>query len=155
GFQTLSAVLSTPSGTVVQDTVSVQFVPTQVQKGPFLTASRTLGEAPLAADLKASYLGVADAYRWDADGDGVIDSTGLSQEITAYYPTPGLYFPTVVVTDAQGAQASDVVPVSVLAPGSLFTLLQTKWQALKNALLAGDIPAALQFVARHRQEKYR
>ncbi|MGH8776289.1 MAG: ThuA domain-containing protein [Jiangellaceae bacterium] len=78
-----------------------------------VTADPAAGEKPLdvsfateASDPEGEDL----SYEWDF-GDG---STGTGPEPTHTYELSGLYNPTVTVTDASGASASDFVRVEVI-----------------------------------------
>ena len=67
-------------------------------------------------DASASYDpdGTIVDYRWDFDGDGVMDATG--QTAFYSYPAPGVYSVRLVVTDNQGASDDEVKSVVVAAP---------------------------------------
>lgn len=155
GPQTITASLNDPTGTIAQDTISVQVTPGPASRGLFVTASPGTGMAPLAAALRASFLGAAANYQWDVDGDGTIDFSGEAlDEIIFQYAAPGLYFPKVIVTDVQGTQTVENAAVLVLPPADLVALLQAKWQGLKDALRAGNVPRALGFIAIGRRAQY-
>lgn len=155
GPQTIVASLNDPAGTIAQDTISVHVAPAVASPGLFVTASPAAGLAPLAVTLQASFLGAAASYRWDADGNGTIDVSGVALDgITFQYAAPGLYFPEVIVTDAQGAQIVEQAAVLVLSHVELVALLQAKWRSLKDALRAGDVTRALGFIAVGRRAQY-
>ena len=67
-------------------------------------------------DASASYDpdGTIVDYRWDFDGDGVMDATG--QTAFYSYAAPGVYSVRLVVTDNQGASDDEVKSVVVAAP---------------------------------------
>jgi glucose/arabinose dehydrogenase len=50
-------------------------------------------------------------YAWDTDGDGRVDATGVTADVT--YPTAGARAITLTVTDALGAHSSRTLPVYV------------------------------------------
>jgi len=54
-------------------------------------------------------------YRWDFDGDGVIDGSG--QIVTHTYYAPGTYRVTLYVTDNMGASAQSTQFLQVVVPG--------------------------------------
>ena len=64
-------------------------------------------------------------YDWDFNGDGTIDLTcGSSAAVTASFQQPGLYLPTVTVTDTAGNTFTATVIVNVLdkvVTGDFFT----------------------------------
>ena len=80
----------------------------------------------------------------DADGDGNVDFTGphLTQQ-SFRFAQPGIYVATANAIDAQGNQLLTNAVVQVLDPTELDGILQARWLAMKEALRAGDIPAAL------------
>src|SRR5262249_48917516 len=72
-----------------------------------LRPSPRTGGTPLVASF--SLLGAAPAARveLDVDGDGRVDFDGPTLEGQTFtYAAPGLFFPSVKVTDAQGAVAT-------------------------------------------------
>jgi hypothetical protein len=89
----------------------------------------------------------ASRYAWDFDGDGAAEQTGSDLTKTvARYQTSGLYLPTVTVTDAQGSLYRDTAVVLVLSQEEMDVLLQGKWEGMRNALVNGDIDAALGYI---------
>lgn len=88
----------------------------------------------------------------DADGDGNVDFTGpqlTQQQFT--FTRPGVYVATANASDVQGNQLAADAVVRVFDPTQLDAILQAKWVAMKEALRAGDIPAALsQIISRVR-----
>ena len=54
------------------------------------------------------------------------------------YDTPGLYFPTLTVTDPSGAVHTATALVEVVNRAALDTLLQAKWLSMRDALRRGD-----------------
>ncbi|HEV8643765.1 MAG TPA: hypothetical protein VGV13_22080 [Methylomirabilota bacterium] len=155
GPQTITARLNDPTGMIAQDTISVQVTPAPASAGLFVTASPGTGMAPLAVALRASFLGAAANYQWDVDGNGTTDFSGAAlDEITFPYATPGLYFPKVIVTDAQGTQTVGNAAVFVLSQADLVALLEAKWQGLKDALRAGNVARARGFISVRRRAQY-
>jgi hypothetical protein len=105
----------------------------------------TNGAAPLTAAF--SLFGDFEMLQvtLDANGDGNVDFTGpqLTQQLFTF-AEPGIYVATANATDAQGNQLLTNAVVQVLDPIELDRILQARWLAIKDALRAGDIPAALQ-----------
>ena len=110
------------------------------------------GPAPLTA--KFSLFGDVEILQvtLDADGDGNVDFTGSQlTEQPFTFAQPGIYVAAANATDVQGNQLGTHAVVQVLDPTELDEILQARWTAMKDALRAGDIPAALsQIVARAR-----
>jgi len=82
------------------------------------------------------------SYAWDTNGDTISEQTGTTL-ITAKYTTPGLYFPTVKVTDTMGNIYTETTIVNVLDRDKLDAILQAKWAGMKMALVNNDIEGAV------------
>jgi len=88
------------------------------------------------------------SYAWDFNGDGTIDLTCSSlSSVRASFTQPGLYLPTVTITDSQGNAYTATVIVNVLDKVQMGDLFTAKWNAMKNALAAGDIAGAVSHYA--------
>jgi hypothetical protein len=114
-----------------------------------------MGGAPFVASF--SVLGGAAAARveLDLDGDGRTDFDGPTLDGQTFtYAAPGLYFPSVKVTDAQGAVATARAVVQVLDPAGVDTLLQPKWSALRDALSRSDVVGAVALFAGASRDAY-
>lgn len=95
-------------------------------------------------------------YAWDVDGDGTIDQSGANlSTVTAQYQQPGIYFPQVTITDAQGATFSETTVVNVLSAAEMDAILKTKWERMTSRLNSRDIEAAVSYFSDASQEKYR
>jgi hypothetical protein len=91
----------------------------------------------------------------DGNGDGTIDSTGTTLEgVTVTFAEPGLYYPSIRVTDTNGALYEARGMVQILDFSQLDLLLQSKWNAMKNALRAGDTASAASYIVRTKQAFY-
>jgi hypothetical protein len=113
------------------------------------------GPAPLTA--KFSFFGDIEILQvtLDADGDGNVDFTGpelIQQPFT--FGQPGIYVATANATDVQGNQLAANAVVQVLDPTELDGILQARWLAMKDALRAGDIPAALSQIISQARPSY-
>ena len=105
---------------------------------------------------EASLPGDPVSYSWDADGDGVVDQQGIDlKDITVVYAKPGLYYPSVSVTDSQGNTAMTTTVVNVVDRASIDALLQAKWEGMKERLVERDIEGALQHFIPGSQGRYR
>jgi Bacterial Ig domain/Right handed beta helix region len=147
----VSAIVTSKNGTSATHTIPIAVLAT----APSRTVLHVLpinGPAPLTA--KFSLFGDLEISQatLDADGDGNVDFTGsqlMDQPFT--FAQPGIYVATANATDAHGNQLAANAVVQVLDPSELDGILQARWLAMKDALRAGDIPAALsQIVARVR-----
>ena len=91
----------------------------------------------------------------DGNGDGTIDFTGTTlSSVTVTFAEPGLYYPSVRVTEPGGTIRTATTMVQVLDGTQLDTLLQNKWSSMKNALRAGDINLALTHIVSRRRSTY-
>ena len=97
------------------------------------------GAAPLTLGFRLSSLVGVNLIRLDADGDGVVDFQFGSLDGLAFtYTQPGVYMPTVFVTDDQGQVRSGVTLVQVFDSVALDAQLQAVWNGFKDAVRAGD-----------------
>ena len=73
--------------------------------------------SPVTLDAGSSYDpdGTIATYRWDLDGDGIVDQTG--QTITKTYYTPATYWVTLYVTDMAGSTGIRSLPLTVSPSG--------------------------------------
>ncbi len=150
----LTAVATTAAGVTAQHAVTLTVVE---QPGPevLLTVSPPAGVAPLTAAFSLAGEAAAGPVRVDFDGNGTVDFTGPTLEGQTFaYGAPGLYLPTVTLTDTQGRTRTATAIVQVYDPASLEPLLQGKWATMKEALRRGDVPAALTFVAERSRARY-
>jgi hypothetical protein len=113
-----------------------------------LRVTPAAGVAPLTVAFSLPPIPIGAVMRLDLDGDGTVDFLGdhLDGE-TFVYPLPGLFLPTVTVTDAQGTHEVRQAIVQVFEAGALDALLRAKWSAMRDTLRSGDITGALTHVA--------
>jgi hypothetical protein len=91
----------------------------------------------------------------DANGDGSIDFSGTTlQGFKVTFAESGLYFPTVKVTEVGGAVRNATAVIQIFDPIQLDTFLQNKWQSMKDFLRAGNIAAALSYIALRERGTY-
>jgi len=91
-----------------------------------------------------SLVGAATSLALDFDGNGTIDFVGPTIEGQTFtYTQPGIYVPSLTITDPLGNQTIIRAMVQVFDLAALDAFLQAKWRAMKDALRAGDIPAAV------------
>jgi PKD repeat protein len=82
-----------------------------------ITPTPALVGSPVTFDASSSYDpdGFITDYRWDLNGDGVVDATG---QITTYtYFAAGLYEVSLYITDNMGASAQSTQTLQVAVPG--------------------------------------
>jgi len=120
-----------------------------------LRPSPRMGGAPLVASFSLVGGSAPARVELDIDGDGRVDFDGPTIEGRTFtYSAPGLYFPVVKVTDAQGVTSTARAVVQVLDQTGLDALLQPKWAALRDALSRGDVPAAVALFAGPSRDAY-
>jgi hypothetical protein len=91
----------------------------------------------------------------DGSGDGTIDFTGTSLEgVSVTFAAPGLYFPTVRVTDTSNAVFTDSAIVQVLDIAQLDAQLRAKWDGMKNALRSGNTALAASYILASKRTSY-
>lgn len=139
---------ATATNACLNQATATQLVTVETLTPPAITliAAPTGGVAPLTVKFTAS-ISSANAitqYRWDFNGDGVVESSGptLSQASNTY-TRPGLYLATLTATDSAGNQFMAQTPIQVLSVGALTTLLQTRWSNLTSDLQSQNLTAAL------------
>jgi hypothetical protein len=95
-------------------------------------------------------------YAYDTNGDGSPDQSGVNlTQITASYQTPGLYFPTVTVTDTMGNTYTETAIVNVLDRNAVDALLKAKWEGMKAGLAGGNVDTALSYFIPGVRERYK
>jgi hypothetical protein len=152
---TLTVIATTPSGATANHSITVAssapLTPTIA-----LRSSPSSGVAPLTVAFSLAGGPVPTTINLDLVGDGTVDFGGPSLEGQTFtYPEPGLFFPTVTLTDADGNQHTASAVVQVYDQPTLDSLLQAKWTGMKDALQQEDTPAALQFIASRNRDVYK
>ena len=119
-------------------------------------ATPTGGPAPLTVSFRLSSLTPVMRVQLDLDGDGVPDFDGPSLDgQTFVYAGPGIYLPTVTVTDDVGVTSTATAAVQVVDPVALDALLRGKWTSLSAAIGRGDVGAAAAHFTASSREAYR
>jgi hypothetical protein len=144
----LTAVVKNFAGTTLaSDAIPVTVVVPTVETVVHLIPSPPGGLAPLIVGFSISTLAPVSQIALDLDGDGSIDFQGPSLTGNLFtYSQPGLYTPTVQITDNQGQTHAAVTFVHVLDQAALDARLQVVWQGFKNALRSGDVTQAVTFL---------
>ena len=95
------------------------------------------------------------SYSWDMNGDGMPDQMGdLLTQVTGTYTSPGLYFPTVTITDTMGNAYTETTIVNVLDRAAIDALLQAKWNGMRGAVISGNFDTALIYIMPGAQDRY-
>jgi hypothetical protein len=145
--------------TVVTGATSSSTIPIGVTGTPsdavVLRPTPESGIAPLQVSFSVSAPQPVAQVALDVDGNGSVDFQGASLDGLSFtYSRPGLYVASVVVTDSHGAQANAAAVINVLDRVQLDTLLQGKWNALRDALSRADVPEAVSLFAQPSRDAY-
>lgn len=133
--------------TLASDTIPISVVAPTTETVVRLIPSPPGGLAPLTVGFSLSTLVPVSQIALDLDANGSIDFQGatLSGQLFTYNQ-PGLFTPTVPITDSQGQTYTAVTFVQVLDQAVLDAQLQAVWLGFKNTLRAGDISQAVSFL---------
>jgi hypothetical protein len=105
------------------------------------------GVAPLSVAFSLLGGSVPTVIDLDLEGQGAVDFSGPTLDGQAFtYDHPGIYFPTVMVTDADGNQFSASAIIQIYEQDALDALLQNRWTNIKDSLRTGDVPRAVTFI---------
>ena len=150
GANTLTVVLTTIRGETVTLTRNVTGGTPQVVQ---IAADKSQGLAPLTVTFTVS--GVTGTYTSSVSNPGgTLDQSDLTVLFKISYTTPGVYQPTVTITDSAGTVTSKTFTIVVQDPAQLQQLLKAQWDGMNNALIAGDKPTALRYLNAQAQVKY-
>jgi hypothetical protein len=152
---TLTAVATTESGGTASHAVTVA-VSDLGENALALRAHPGTGGVPLTTSFSLLGGPVPARVELDFDGDGQTDFDGPTLDGQTFtYSAPGLFYPKVRVVDDQGVVFTATGLVQVLDPAALETLLQARWNGLRDALSRADVPAAVALFAGASRDAYR
>jgi hypothetical protein len=129
--------------------VSIAVTPQPGPEPPVrLTATRPAGLVPVTTSFRLSSLVGIQQVTLDADGNGTVEfqEPSFNETFTFTYAQPGMYTPQVTVTDVGGNVYTATAIVQVSDPVAMDARLQPVWQGVKDALRAGDITTAAQYI---------
>jgi len=152
----LTAVATDGTTTLSSDTIPVTVQLATPDRPPLqFRAKPTAGLAPFTLEFTLASDVLISQVALDLDGDGTVDFQGPSLNLRRFtYAAPGLYLPSVTVTEAAGATRTATTLVRVYDSAALDALLQAKWRSLKDALRAGNVTQALGFIASGKRALY-
>jgi len=114
------------------------------------------------APLEVSFIVKTDlsvpvtAYGMDYDGDGSIDKVSTDPDSFEFtYTQQGNYMPYVSVLDQQGNYHIDRISIEVVSADAEVAAISAQWQAMAQALINGDVEAAMGYIADYKREDYR
>lgn len=123
-----------------------------------LVSTVSSGIAPLQVYfvIKTDISSRATNYGMDYDGDGVFDKVSTNADGFEYvYTDTGSYHPYVSVLDEQGQSFGDRIQIDVVSKDNEIAAISAQWQAMSQALINGDIEAAMVYIADYKREDYR
>jgi len=155
GSNTLTATITSFDGIRNTDVISV----TATGEPPALSlwANPVSGVPPFIVSFRPELQGgsAPTEYRYDFDGDGMIDLTSPTSDVVTFtYTAPGVFHPTVTALDAAGQSTTAGHTIFVLDPVAVDTLLVGRWENLSASLRSQDIPGGLVNLLPTSQEKY-
>jgi hypothetical protein len=114
------------------------------------------GGSPLIVDLNIEVPFVFAQAEVSPFGPAVVESLGGSgpANLKVRMTAPGIYFLTAEVRDPVNNPWRDTVAVLVWDRAELDALLRAKWEAMKQALVAQNVPRSLTFLTDDAKELY-
>jgi hypothetical protein len=152
----LTATVTNTSGT----TLATHDIPVVVQpptSEPVLNfrASPSVAFVTELVSFTLTSLNSISEVQLDGNGDDTIDFTAATLEGAAVtFAEPGLYYPTVIVSEPGGTLRSATTVIQILDMVRLDLMLTTKWNAMKNALRSGNTAAAADYIVKSKRANY-
>ncbi|MEW8408434.1 MAG: PKD domain-containing protein [Candidatus Thiodiazotropha sp.] len=124
-----------------------------------LFVSESSGLTPLNNRLSLVNEGESPITQVDIDyeGDGGIDETlvdDFERDLLFVYETEGIYYPTALVTLADGMQYSLTEVVNAVSEARVISQLEDHWSSMNNALVNGNLGLALEHIATSSSDKF-
>ncbi|MBF0592611.1 MAG: PKD domain-containing protein [Nitrospirae bacterium] len=155
GANTITATITDTSGNSKTSSITVNT--TTTDQTVILGTNIASGLAPLTTNFYA-YTIVPNSvgYAIDFEGDGSIDYTATEFDGVSYtYTNPGVYYPTITVTDSAGNTYTERIVITVLDEAETDAMLRAKWDSMKVALASGNIEGGLQYISTRTRDRYR
>jgi hypothetical protein len=159
GQNTLTVVATAPDGTSTTTAVTVDA--SGAPPNPSLTVDASKGFAPLSVTFNYAFSSGAGLKKVaiDFDGDGRDDfrttnPPGPSGSVQNTYSKPGLYLAVLTITDNFGGVHNADIGIQVAAFEALDALFLSVWNRMNDALVRGDVGAALACLNSRAREKY-
>jgi PKD repeat protein len=155
GSNALTATVTTFDG--VRNTDAVTVSATGAKPALSLWANYASGVPPLTVAFRPEVEGIEPVeYRYDFDGDGVLDNTVPAGDVLSFtYATPGTFHARVTAMNAAGLEYTAEKTLVVSDRGTVDARLAGRWNALSTSLQAGDVEGSMSFLLPESQEKYR
>jgi hypothetical protein len=157
GATTIDAKVTNACGNTATSAIQVTAIPAETTPLQLIVSlNRGLVPHQVTLRVRTDLTTPVVDISWDVDGDGTIDINGPDLfEISHTYTEPGLFFPLVTTTDAEGTVLTAQTTVLVQTKDEVEALLQAKWQNLVTPLGQGNIEQALGVIAGSRKAQYR
>jgi len=154
GENTITATATDAAGNILSAEITV----TADTTGDYIwiTVDEESGVTPFEATLKVEgTFTFTEEATLTYDGPDAVEflDNPNENEYTVQIETPGLYYFTAEV-DHEGNNYTDSIAILVMDQGELDALLKAKWEAMKAALIAGDIEGALSYHYQGLRDKY-
>jgi hypothetical protein len=152
----LTATVKSSSGTTLAShNIAVTVQPPTTEQILFFRPSPAIALVSQQVSFTLTSLNPFIQLELDGNGDGTIDFTGTTlQGQVVTFAEPGLYYPSVKVTETGGTVRTETTIVQVLDEIQLDAMLQSKWTSMKDALRSGDINLASRHIVLRRRANY-
>ena len=158
GPNPITATATNNCGNTATATITVQAAQPSSGNSVGLSISPKLGvvNQPINMGIHPFLEHDLQSVAWDFDGDGQIDQSGPDLFDTSHaYSEPGLYLPTVVLTDSQNMQVSEQGVVQIISQPALEQELVSKLTSMLDALGQGKVEEAASFISLSRRDRFR
>jgi hypothetical protein len=154
GVSVLTAVARTLGNATATHAITVSAADASSPRAELIATPQS---ALAPATVTFSFAGItALSVEADFNGDGITDFRGPRLEREPFtYTSPGLYFPTARITDADGNQHTARAVVEVHDRVNIDRMLVAKWNVMKAALARDDLDAALVQFSESQRDRYR
>ena len=153
---TLTATITDTAGTSLASDV-VPITPQVPSTEPVLNfrPSPVIAFVTQSVSFTLTSLNPISQVELDGNGDGTTDFSGTTLEgASVTFAEPGIYFPSVVVSEPGGLVRTATSLIQVLDMIQLDALLTSKWSSMKNSLRIGNTAAAADYIVKSKRTSY-
>ncbi len=153
---TLTAMMTNPAGTSLATDV-VPITPQLPSTEPVLNfrPSPVIVFVTQPVSFTLTSLNPISQVELDGNGDGTTDFSGTTLEgASVTFAEPGIYFPSIVVSEPGGTVRTATSLIQVLDMIQLDALLTSKWSSMKNSLRTGNTAAAADYIVKSKRTSY-
>lgn len=155
GENILTVKTSDTSGNNIESDIQVYGGP--VSQYIALMADEESGASPMDVDftVETRLDSPVSGSELSCTGPGIPSISQASHtEYSALFEDSGLYICEATVIDDQSATFQDSIGINVISKETMDTLLQAKWQGMKDSLLTGDINTAASYFSKSSRAGY-